>query len=115
MLPPVGFGATLSRHLEPHEFRVTPHASSFQLAAARLRWPLQHVTTLSLHGPLHDRAELAAQELEEILRVAQEQHYAIYDSIRSGDERSAESHARRHIRATLHSNLIDQATRGTGS
>ena len=76
---------------------------------------LIRMTTLSLHGPLHDRAELAAGELEEILRVAQEQHYAIYESIRSGDERSAESHARRHIRATLHSNLIEQATRGTGS
>ena len=76
---------------------------------------LIRMTTLSLHGPLHDRAELAAGELEEILRVAQEQHHAIYESIRSGDERSAESHARRHIRATLHSNLIDQATRGTGS
>ena len=76
---------------------------------------LIRMTTLSLHGPLHDRAELAAGELEEILRVAQEQHLAIYESIRSGDERSAESHARRHIRATLHSNLIEQATRGTGS
>ena len=76
---------------------------------------LIRMTTLSLHGPLHDRAELAVGELEEILRVAQEQHYAIYESIRSGDERSAESHARRHIRATLHSNLIEQATRGTGS
>ena len=45
-----GFGATLSRHLEPDEFRVTPHASSLQYAAARMRWPLQHVTTLSLHA-----------------------------------------------------------------
>jgi precorrin-6Y C5,15-methyltransferase (decarboxylating) len=45
-----GFGATLSRHLTPDEFRVTPHASSFQYAAARMRWPLQHVTTLSLHA-----------------------------------------------------------------
>ena len=45
-----GFGATLSRHLSPEEFRVTPHASSFQYAAARMRWPLQHVTTLSLHA-----------------------------------------------------------------
>ena len=76
---------------------------------------LIRMTTLSLHGPLHDRAELGADSIEEILRVAQEQHYAIYESIRGGDERSAESHARRHIRATLHSNLIEQATRGTGS
>jgi len=45
-----GFGATLNRHLQPGEFSVTPAASSFQLAAARLRWPLQHVTTLSLHA-----------------------------------------------------------------
>jgi len=45
-----GFGATLSRHLKAEEFRVTPAASSFQYAAARLRWPLQHVATLSLHA-----------------------------------------------------------------
>ena len=75
---------------------------------------LIRMTTLSLHGPLHDRAEVATRELAEILRLAQEQHYAIYESIRSGDERAAETHARRHIRATLHSNLIEQATRGTG-
>jgi precorrin-6Y C5,15-methyltransferase (decarboxylating) len=45
-----GMGATLTRHLKPDEFRVTPHASSFQYAAARLRWPLQHVVTLSAHA-----------------------------------------------------------------
>src|SRR6185369_11074362 len=37
-------------HLPLDEFRVHPAPSSFQLAAARLRWPLQHVTTLSIHG-----------------------------------------------------------------
>ena len=45
-----GIGATLTRHLDPAEYRIAPHASSFQYAAARLRWPLQHVATLSLHG-----------------------------------------------------------------
>ncbi len=45
-----GMGATLTHHLSRDEFRVTPHASSFQYAAARLRWPLQHVTTLSAHA-----------------------------------------------------------------
>ncbi len=45
-----GIGATLTRHLEPDEYRITSHPSSFQLAATRLRWPLQHVATLSLHG-----------------------------------------------------------------
>jgi GntR family transcriptional regulator, vanillate catabolism transcriptional regulator len=75
---------------------------------------LIRMTTLSLHGPLHDAAEFGPGELAEILQIAQQQHYAIYESIRDGDERSAESQARRHIRATLHSNLIEQATRGTG-
>ncbi|HHY48804.1 MAG TPA: precorrin-6y C5,15-methyltransferase (decarboxylating) subunit CbiE, partial [Alphaproteobacteria bacterium] len=45
-----GIGATLARHLEPEEFEVHPHPSAFQLAAAALRWPLQHVDTVSLHG-----------------------------------------------------------------
>ncbi len=45
-----GIGATLTKHLDAAEFTVHPHPSAFQLAAARLHWPLQHVTTLSLHG-----------------------------------------------------------------
>ena len=45
-----GLGATLARHLDPAEYRVEPGPSSFQLAAARLHWPLQQVTTLSLHA-----------------------------------------------------------------
>ena len=45
-----GIGATLRRHLSPDEFRVEPHASSFQYAAARMRWPLQNVVTLSAHA-----------------------------------------------------------------
>lgn len=45
-----GFAATLSRHIDPSEFSVRPAASSFQLAAAEMRWPMQHLTTLSLHA-----------------------------------------------------------------
>ena len=45
-----GIGATLAKRLDADEFRITTALSSFQLAAATLRWPLQHVTTLSLHG-----------------------------------------------------------------
>jgi len=45
-----GIGATLAKRFDATEFRVHPHPSAFQLAAARLRWPLQHVATLSLHG-----------------------------------------------------------------
>jgi precorrin-6Y C5,15-methyltransferase (decarboxylating) len=45
-----GMGATLTRHLPLDELRVIPHASSFQYAASRLRWPMQNVATLSLHA-----------------------------------------------------------------
>jgi precorrin-6B C5,15-methyltransferase / cobalt-precorrin-6B C5,C15-methyltransferase len=45
-----GIGATLARHLAPDEFEVHAYPSAFQLAAAAMRWPLQHVATLSLHG-----------------------------------------------------------------
>lgn len=45
-----GIGATLMRHLSPEEFAIHPAPSSFQLAAARLHWPLQQVETISLHG-----------------------------------------------------------------
>jgi precorrin-6B C5,15-methyltransferase / cobalt-precorrin-6B C5,C15-methyltransferase len=45
-----GIGATIARHFDLAEFRVHPAPSSFQLAAAEMRWPLQHVAALSLHG-----------------------------------------------------------------
>ncbi|RYE83320.1 MAG: precorrin-6y C5,15-methyltransferase (decarboxylating) subunit CbiE, partial [Hyphomicrobiales bacterium] len=45
-----GIGATLAKHLEPGEFAIHTHPGAFQLAAARLRWPLQHLATISLHG-----------------------------------------------------------------
>ena len=45
-----GIGATLTKHLDAGEFEVHPHASAFQLAAAKMRWPLQHLATISLHG-----------------------------------------------------------------
>ncbi len=45
-----GMGATLSRYLLPSEYAVHPHPSAFQLAAARMHWPLQSVAAISLHG-----------------------------------------------------------------
>jgi len=45
-----GIGSSLSAHLEADEFVLHPAPSAFQLAAARLRWPLQNTTTISLHG-----------------------------------------------------------------
>jgi precorrin-6Y C5,15-methyltransferase (decarboxylating) len=45
-----GIGATLAKLLPAEEFEVHPYPSAFQLAASVLRWPLQHIATLSLHG-----------------------------------------------------------------
>lgn len=45
-----GIAATLSRLLPAEEFAVHPAPSSFQLAAARMHWPMQEISTLSLHG-----------------------------------------------------------------
>lgn len=45
-----GIGATLARHLDDDEYALHPAASSFQLAAARMHWPLQNTKTISLHG-----------------------------------------------------------------
>ncbi|GHA30844.1 precorrin-6Y C5,15-methyltransferase (decarboxylating) [Devosia pacifica] len=45
-----GIGATLSRRMPTEQFRMHPCPSSFQLAAARLHWPMQHLAMVSLHG-----------------------------------------------------------------
>ncbi|HLD66925.1 MAG TPA: precorrin-6y C5,15-methyltransferase (decarboxylating) subunit CbiE [Pseudomonas sp.] len=43
-----GVGASLARHLPAEELRVLPAPSAFSLAAARLGWPLQDLTCLSV-------------------------------------------------------------------
>ncbi|MCA1405913.1 precorrin-6y C5,15-methyltransferase (decarboxylating) subunit CbiE [Ensifer sp. IC3342] len=45
-----GVGATLARRIDAGEMRTIPAPSSFSLAASRLGWALQDVTTVSLHG-----------------------------------------------------------------
>jgi precorrin-6Y C5,15-methyltransferase (decarboxylating) len=45
-----GIGKALLDHFAPDEVTVLPQLSAFSLAAARLKWPLQHVDTVSLHG-----------------------------------------------------------------
>ncbi len=45
-----GVGATLARELPDAIAAVVPAPGAFSLAAARLHWPLQDVTCLSLHG-----------------------------------------------------------------
>lgn len=46
-----GAGATLARSISVDEMLVVPSPSSFSLAAARLGWSLQEVTTLGLNMP----------------------------------------------------------------
>ncbi|QEY61079.1 precorrin-6y C5,15-methyltransferase (decarboxylating) subunit CbiE [Metapseudomonas lalkuanensis] len=61
-----GVGASLARQVPAEELRVIPAPSSYSLAAARLGWPLQDVTLLSvvarplaaLNAHLHDGARL---------------------------------------------------------
>jgi precorrin-6Y C5,15-methyltransferase (decarboxylating) len=45
-----GVGVTLARHIPPGEMTIIPAPSAFSLAAARLKWALQDVETISLHG-----------------------------------------------------------------
>ncbi len=45
-----GIGSSVSAHLDADEFALHPAPSAFQLAAARLHWPLQNTATISLHG-----------------------------------------------------------------
>ena len=45
-----GIGATLSRQVPPEEMAILPGISAFTLAAARLAWPLDRATLLTLHG-----------------------------------------------------------------
>lgn len=45
-----GIGSTLSRRLAADEFVLHPVPSSFQLTAAHMHWPMQEITTISLHG-----------------------------------------------------------------
>jgi precorrin-6Y C5,15-methyltransferase (decarboxylating) len=45
-----GIGKALLDHFAPDEMTILPQLSAFSLAAARLKWPLQHVDTVSLHG-----------------------------------------------------------------
>jgi precorrin-6Y C5,15-methyltransferase (decarboxylating) len=45
-----GAGSTITRHLEPGEWRALPAPSTFSQAAALLGWPLEDVTCLGLHA-----------------------------------------------------------------
>ncbi|MER0239868.1 precorrin-6y C5,15-methyltransferase (decarboxylating) subunit CbiE [Fulvimarina sp. MAC8] len=58
-----GVGATLSKRFGPESLRVIPSLSAFQLAAARLVWPLQDCTCLTAHGrPVENLVRHAAPD-----------------------------------------------------
>lgn len=50
-----GVGATLAGHVSADETWVVPAPSAFSLAAARMGWPLQEATVVSVHGRTLDR------------------------------------------------------------
>jgi len=45
-----GIGVTLARRFAREEIAVLPHLSAFNLAAARMGWPLAEVEAITLHG-----------------------------------------------------------------
>jgi precorrin-6Y C5,15-methyltransferase (decarboxylating) len=45
-----GVGTVLARHIDPAEMLAVPAPSAFNLAAARLGWPLPDTAQVSLHG-----------------------------------------------------------------
>ena len=53
---PLWFGAasTLVRYFSPDEMAITPAASGFQWAAARMGWPLHQTRCLTVHGRPHE-------------------------------------------------------------
>lgn len=61
-----GAGAKLAALFGPDAVEIIPHVSSFQLAAARLAWPIETCACVTIHGrelerlarPLHPRAKL---------------------------------------------------------
>lgn len=53
-----GVGVTLLRHFGRDEVIVLPHPSAFNLAAARMNWPLADCSTLTIHGQPIERLAL---------------------------------------------------------
>ena len=45
-----GVGATLARQVPQEEMTIVPGVSAYSLAAARLGWPIEDVTLVTLHG-----------------------------------------------------------------
>ncbi|ODA68259.1 Precorrin-6Y C(5,15)-methyltransferase [decarboxylating] [Methyloligella halotolerans] len=64
-----GIGKQLAALVDPDEIACVPQPSAFSLAAARMGWALQDVTTLSLHGRPLDRIIPALQPGARVLAL----------------------------------------------
>jgi GntR family transcriptional regulator, vanillate catabolism transcriptional regulator len=71
-------------------------------------------TSLALHGPMVEPNAEDELGLSQILEFSRTHHQAIFDAIRSGEAPKAEAAARRHIQATLRSDLIHRAAQAQG-
>lgn len=69
-----GIGATLTRRIDAAEMRTIPAPSAFSLAASRLGWPLQEVTTISLHGRPLDLIRPHLQPGARVLALTSDEH-----------------------------------------
>lgn len=69
-----GVGATLARHLDASQMAVYPHNSAFSLAAGRLGWALQDITSLSLHGRPLDLIRPYLHPAARILALTSDEH-----------------------------------------
>ncbi|MBV9660750.1 MAG: GntR family transcriptional regulator [Acidimicrobiales bacterium] len=103
-----------------HTMQVEAHAAFHALIAEHCGngrvsalLPLIRMTSSSLHHAVElgftdkDGAEKVRRRY---LDAGQDHHRAVYEALRTGDERKAEEVARRHIRATLRTDLIERAT-----
>jgi len=75
--------------------------------------PLIRLTGAALHPALEGAYRDGAEEPRALLKEGLEHHRAIYQALRDGDERAAEELARRHIRTTIKSGLIEQTVSAT--
>jgi precorrin-6Y C5,15-methyltransferase (decarboxylating) len=67
-----GVGATLVQHFDRAEMTILPHLSAFNLAAARLVWPLADCVCLSAHGRPIDAVRLHLAPGQRILILSED-------------------------------------------
>jgi precorrin-6Y C5,15-methyltransferase (decarboxylating) len=73
---PLWFGAasTLVRYFAPDEMEITPSASGFQWAAARMGWPMHLTRCLTVHGRPHETVLKYLGPKARLLVLAHDRH-----------------------------------------